>query len=104
MAGIGLRIAQRRVSLATFSPVLAAGIRVLAKVAEGGRCIALPDAAGSTVVRNARFGADPCAGERTDDARWSRDFDERRDRRIMIPGWSHLRAFRQRRHPFCRMD
>src|SRR3954454_22698068 len=103
MASIGLRIAQRRVSLTAFGPVLAAGIRVLAKVAEGRRCIPLPDASGSPVVRNARFGADACAGERTDDARWPRDFDERCDRRIVVPGWSRLRAFRQLMHPFCRM-
>src|SRR5215216_683967 len=66
MTGIRLRVAQCRVPLAAFLPVLAASSRVLAKIAERRRRIALPDTAGSPVVRNARFGADARTGKRTD--------------------------------------
>src|SRR5215218_1993250 len=66
MTGIRSRITQRRVPLAAFLPVLAAGSRVLAEIAERRRRVALLDTAGSPVVRNARFGADARTGKRTD--------------------------------------
>src|SRR5215217_7075290 len=68
MAGIRLSVSQHRVSLASFLPVLPAGIRVLTKVAEGRRRIALPDASRSPVVRNARFRANARTGERANGA------------------------------------
>src|SRR4051812_28620887 len=104
MAPIRLAVAQGRVSLAALFPVPAAGLQVLAEVAECRRRIPLPDTTGAPVVRNARFGADARPGERIDGVCRPRQLEQRRERWVRFTHRRRTRANGHPQLPFSRTD